>query len=315
MRSLIEHVDDRVLEDPGAAAAGSRRGERRRSGASGCRCCRCRSTRSGWRADGVTLEQVMTVTADALDAGLLQYSRRRGDRHRRVHRDAEPAARHPARAADRRPRRTSPRCRSTSVDGKPLRLGDVADVVEDHQPLIGDAVINDGEGLMLIVEKLPWGNTLEVTEGVEAALDELAPGLSGIEIDTDDLPAGDLRRDGARQPVPGAAARLSCSWSMVLGAVPLPVAHRADQPRRDPAVAGRGRAGALPARGTTDQHDGPRRAGDRRRRGGRRRHHRHREHRATPAPGTGAEGGQRSHGAGHPRGLARGARRRSSTRP
>ena len=37
---------------------------------------------------------------------------------------------------------------------------------------------------MLIVEKLPWGNTLEVTRGVEAALAELAPGLSGIEIDT-----------------------------------------------------------------------------------------------------------------------------------
>jgi hypothetical protein len=28
--------------------------------------------------------------------------------------------------------------------GKALRLGDVADVVTDHQPLIGDAVINDG---------------------------------------------------------------------------------------------------------------------------------------------------------------------------
>ena len=48
-------------------------------------------------------------------------------------------------------------------DGKPLRLADVANVVEDHQPLIGDAVINDGPGLMLIVEKFPWGNTLEVT--------------------------------------------------------------------------------------------------------------------------------------------------------
>ena len=34
-----------------------------------------------------------------------------------------------------------------------------AHVVEDHQPLIGDAVINDGPGLMLIVEKLPWANT------------------------------------------------------------------------------------------------------------------------------------------------------------
>ena len=31
-------------------------------------------------------------------------------------------------------------------DGKAIRLGDVADIVIDHQPLIGDAVINDGPG-------------------------------------------------------------------------------------------------------------------------------------------------------------------------
>ena len=65
-----------------------------------------------------------------------------------------------------------------------LRLGDVASVVWEHQPLIGDAVINDGPGLMLIVEKLPWGNTLEVTRQVEAAIDELRPGLPGLEMDT-----------------------------------------------------------------------------------------------------------------------------------
>ena len=28
---------------------------------------------------------------------------------------------------------------------------------------------------MLIVEKLPWGNTLDVTEGVEKAMAELRP--------------------------------------------------------------------------------------------------------------------------------------------
>ena len=50
--------------------------------------------------------------------------------------------------------------------------------------MIGDAVINDGPGLMMIVEKLPWANTLEVTRGVEKALDALRPGLPGIEIDT-----------------------------------------------------------------------------------------------------------------------------------
>ena len=71
-----------------------------------------------------------------------------------------------------------------SATATPLQLGDVAKVVEDHQPLIGDAVINDGHGLMLIVEKLPWGNTLEVTKGVEEALHELQPGLSGINVDT-----------------------------------------------------------------------------------------------------------------------------------
>ena len=70
------------------------------------------------------------------------------------------------------------------VNGRTVRMGDVADVKWDTWPLVGDAVINDGPGLMLIVEKLPWANTLEVTRGVEAALAELAPGLPGIEIDS-----------------------------------------------------------------------------------------------------------------------------------
>src|SRR2546426_1827475 len=49
--------------------------------------------------------------------------------------------------------------------------------------MIGDAVINGGPGLMMIVEKLPWANTLDVTRGVDAALAALKPGLPGIEID------------------------------------------------------------------------------------------------------------------------------------
>ena len=47
-----------------------------------------------------------------------------------------------------------------------------------HQPLIGDAVINGGPGLLLIVEKLPWANTLAVTQGVEDALDDAAAGAA-----------------------------------------------------------------------------------------------------------------------------------------
>jgi CzcA family heavy metal efflux pump len=37
---------------------------------------------------------------------------------------------------------------------------------------------------MLIVEKLPWANTLDVTRGVEEALAEMAPGLTDINVDT-----------------------------------------------------------------------------------------------------------------------------------
>ncbi|MGH7526941.1 MAG: efflux RND transporter permease subunit, partial [Gemmatimonadales bacterium] len=69
------------------------------------------------------------------------------------------------------------------VQGTSLRLGDVADVVEGHPPLIGDALLTDGPGLLLVVEKLPGANTLEVTRGVEAALAELRPGLPGAELD------------------------------------------------------------------------------------------------------------------------------------
>ncbi|MGD8866752.1 MAG: efflux RND transporter permease subunit [Gemmatimonadales bacterium] len=71
------------------------------------------------------------------------------------------------------------------VNGRTVSLGDVADVKWDTWPLIGDAVINDGPGLMLIVEKLPWANTLEVTRGIEAELAKLGPGLPGIEIDSE----------------------------------------------------------------------------------------------------------------------------------
>ncbi len=68
--------------------------------------------------------------------------------------------------------------------GGRLRLTDVADVGIGHQPLIGDAVVNDRDGLLLVVEKFPGASTLEVTEGVEEALDELEPGLAGTRTDT-----------------------------------------------------------------------------------------------------------------------------------
>ena len=130
----------------------------------------------------VSLNQVMDVTSAAVDSGLLQFSDGSvigtggfidTDNQRLGVRNVQPI-------------KTPEDLAQVVVGdnaGTPLRLGDVADVVEDHQPLIGDAVIDDGPGLMLIVEKLPWGNTLQVTRGVEDALKELEPGLSGIKVD------------------------------------------------------------------------------------------------------------------------------------
>ena len=64
-----------------------------------------------------------------------------------------------------------------------LTLGDVAQIKVDHQPLIGDAVVNGGPGLIMVVEKFPGANTADVTKGVEDALQALRPGLTGINTD------------------------------------------------------------------------------------------------------------------------------------
>ncbi len=84
------------------------------------------------------------------------------------------------------------------TNGVPLRIGDVAEVVVGHPPPIGDAVINDGPGLLLIVEKQPWGNTLDVTRKVEAALEALKPGLNGRRDRSDHFPARHVHRALAR---------------------------------------------------------------------------------------------------------------------
>jgi len=136
------------------------------------------------RQNSVTLESVSQSTADSLAAGLLRYS----DGHiigrgGWVEEDGERlSVRHIApivTAAD------LARVPVQTTTGETLPLGEVAELVRDHQLLNGDAVINDGPGLMLIVEKLPWANTLEVTEGVDAALAEMVPGLTGITIDSE----------------------------------------------------------------------------------------------------------------------------------
>ena len=70
------------------------------------------------------------------------------------------------------------------MTGKTLTLGEVAEVTFSHPPLIGDAFVNDRAGLLLVLEKLPFANTLEVTRGVDHALAEMSRGLPGVKIDT-----------------------------------------------------------------------------------------------------------------------------------
>jgi CzcA family heavy metal efflux pump len=67
--------------------------------------------------------------------------------------------------------------------GDVVRLDDVATVTEDHQPLLGDGAVNDGLGLMLIVEKLPWADTVELTRDVEEVVKTLEPSLPSIRFD------------------------------------------------------------------------------------------------------------------------------------
>jgi len=135
------------------------------------------------RANNVSLDEVMQVTADSLDAGILRYS----DGHTIGTGGFIDTPNQRLGIQHVLPFTTPDDLAQIAVDeeaGKVVRLGDVADVVEEHQPLIGDAVINDGPGLMLVVEKLPWANTVDVTKGVEAAIDDLRPGLPGLEMDS-----------------------------------------------------------------------------------------------------------------------------------
>ena len=71
-----------------------------------------------------------------------------------------------------------------TLEGTKLQLGDVATVVEDHPPLIGDALTASGPGLMFVIEKAPGASTLDVTRQTEEAIREMQPGLAGVTFDT-----------------------------------------------------------------------------------------------------------------------------------
>jgi len=134
-------------------------------------------------ANGVKLDQVMEATADAVDAGVLKFARsfmvgtggfvETGGQRLNV--------------ANLQPIVGPQQLGKVPVvqrGDRVLRLADLGRVREDHMPLWGDAVVNDGQGLLLVVQKFRGANTMEVTRGIESAIDDMRPGLPGIDIDT-----------------------------------------------------------------------------------------------------------------------------------
>lgn len=133
----------------------------------------------------VTLDDIDEITSNALDFGLLKFTESAKARvggfietpnQRLIVEHVLPVIE--PQDLDKLPIKSL-----MNSNGSPLTLGDLGQVVWGHQPLIGDAVINGEQGLLLIVEKFPWANTLDVTKGVDAALQELKPGLPDIQID------------------------------------------------------------------------------------------------------------------------------------
>jgi CzcA family heavy metal efflux pump len=137
-------------------------------------------------ANNVTLERVMTDASAALDSGLLRFTEGQfvgtggfvetGGKRLNVE--------HTIPIQTPKDLAAVPITGATKPDGSQLTLGDVATVKTGRPPRIGNAVVDGKPGLLLVVEKLPFANTLQVTKGVEDALEEMKPGLKGITVDT-----------------------------------------------------------------------------------------------------------------------------------
>jgi CzcA family heavy metal efflux pump len=136
----------------------------------------------------ISLKEVMEATSEALDVGLFQFvdGHHIGSGGWIETQNQRIQIRHVLPLVHKSDQVTAEALGNVALavrNGKQLLLKDVAEVVIDHQPMIGDGIINDDIGLLLIVEKFPWGNTLQVSREVEEALAALKPGLPDVEID------------------------------------------------------------------------------------------------------------------------------------
>ena len=135
------------------------------------------------RAHGVTLDQLMATASEAVDAGELGYTT--GSAVGALGFIVTPAQQ--LDVADTQPIHTPAQMAQVPLQtsaGQLITIGQVAKVVWGYPTPTGDAVVDGGPGLMMVVEKFPGANTLQVTRGVEQALATMAPGLHGIHVDS-----------------------------------------------------------------------------------------------------------------------------------
>jgi CzcA family heavy metal efflux pump len=136
---------------------------------------------SDLRDYGVTLQQVKDAVAEAAPYGSAGFHDTAGQRLP-VHYQT---------------RITSPADLGRTVvahrKGQPVLLSQVATLTTGNPPHIGEGVVANRDaqgaisseaGLLVVVEKYPWANTLEVTYNVEKAIEELRPALGGVDIRT-----------------------------------------------------------------------------------------------------------------------------------
>ena len=73
-----------------------------------------------------------------------------------------------------------------------------ATIVEAPPTIIGDGIVKDASGLVLVVEKQPGASTAEVSKGIEDAIAALSVGLPGVSIDSSIYRPADYVADAGR---------------------------------------------------------------------------------------------------------------------
>lgn len=79
-----------------------------------------------------------------------------------------------------------------------VTLSEVATIVEAPPTIIGDGIVADASGLVLVVEKQPGAATQEVSAGIEEALAALSVGLPGVTMDSGLYRPADYTSDAGR---------------------------------------------------------------------------------------------------------------------